>query len=196
MKNTLKCFGIIALIAIIGIFMTACGGPSGKDLPPGMKPGNPPSNSLSPTKAGINQTTLNKIGVAAAAKSLSYGGNEYQGYVLFEPKEAPNMGMLTLYWSNRNDKSFESVIEALEAELEDAYIMDITFALDQTIIDFMYGEGTSVKPGDILMAAGTYGDFASSIKTCSVIYFNEKVTVDGGSIPAGFLAVGFMWINF
>jgi len=165
MKSKVFLLAIIVITVVIGVSLVSC-----KEEIPGLNKGNPPSALLS--KAGITQSTINKLNNAAKARAVKYGGTEYEGYVHISNANAK---MLILYYRNKTKNTFKSIVEQLEKDPE------VMFMSSYAAI---YG-GT----GDAETDFGFYDD-----GICAVVLAKDEYKGGmGGEVPRGFLAVFFMY---
>ena len=174
MKNLMKLFGIIALTAIIGFSMTACGDDddddSGNITVPGLTSGAPTTAML--TNVGISNTTYNGMSDSArsVARALADDSN-YSGYVYGEDEYGY---YLSFYWTNKTIAKYNALVAFLTTDLGlefEGYDDD--------------GDGILTSFGDDTVNGKTY-----------IVFFHKKDWADSGwFFPENALGIDFVKNN-
>jgi hypothetical protein len=193
MKNTIKFFGIITLVAMIGFTMTACSsGGSKTPSDPGSKGGGTkfqgqtlktgtPSNTVL-RNYGISSTDIQKLMDAARAVDSNYKGY----YELTIKQSGMTMKILMFIWYNKTREKYNAVCDVMEDEMGAYWMKDLP-------ID-VWGD---FPPNTLLISSGMY-DFDDDVdddfdmNICVVQFYLRKYE----DVPANTFALGFATVTF
>ena len=160
MKNLIKIFGIIALVAIIGFSMTACKSESNIPVASlnGFSTSTPPSDKL--TAAGLTEAEYKPI--------VDAGGSGYQGW---------REGSLELAWTGKNTSDFNNVVAELKK-------LDNNLEMPDDV-KIMFLGFIELTPSDVDFTAFVYG---TDHKYFAMLFLTKKsINIEGENIPANVL---------
>jgi len=184
MKNVLKAFGLIALVAVIGFSIAACkeddgGGNDGKFNGHTLSKGSPPAATLS--KYGITTSVMDNV----FAKARAVVDPDYLGYYEDTINQGVKVSILCYVWLKKTKAKYDSVCATLGNDLEWTF----------TGLDLGAISGSNIPKDTVTTTGGAYGSESSllSSKSCSVQYYlKDFKDENGNTVPKDTLVVSFM----
>jgi len=174
MKNIIKLFVTIALVAVIGFSFTTCKDESDSFNGHTLKSGVPSASTLK--SYGIPSDALQ--GLFNAARAINTNDADYQGY--YEDKNM-FMKMLVFIWFNKTEEKYNATCEELKTQFDTYWEDDLGQYL-----------ATGGYPSDVVISkAGVY-ETTSDMSVCSAQYYLKNYK----GISKGTLAVGFSKVDF